>query len=144
MQLSHQPGRQQERHMRKFKSQGQAQRFIFCHGVVNNLFKLGRHLMKANNYRFIRDKSFIEWNRASYVQNLASVVKLPFNSSDPGNLTVPSLRFLGLVNFCRMVRCQRHLEKAMRVFEMSVYPCLTFIAQSMQLLNRSMFCQRWQ
>lgn len=57
--------------MRKFKSQGQAQRFLSCHGVVNNLFRLGRHLMKANNYRFIRDKSFIEWNRASYVQNLA-------------------------------------------------------------------------
>jgi putative transposase len=69
--LSHQPSRQQERQMRKFKSQGQAQRFLSCHGVVNNLFKLGRHLMKANNYRFIRDKSFIAWNRASYVQNLA-------------------------------------------------------------------------
>jgi putative transposase len=69
--LSHRPSRQQERQMRKFKSQGQAQRFLSCHGVVNNLFKLGRHLMKANNYRFIRDKSFIEWNMASYVQNLA-------------------------------------------------------------------------
>ncbi|MFT6992940.1 MAG: putative transposase [Paraglaciecola sp.] len=57
--------------MRKFKSQGHGQRFLSCHGVVNNLFRLGRHLMKANNYRFIRDKSFIEWNRASYVQNLA-------------------------------------------------------------------------
>ena len=41
--LSHQPVRQQERQMRKFKSQGQAQRFLSCHGVVNNLFRLGRH-----------------------------------------------------------------------------------------------------
>jgi putative transposase len=69
--LSHQPSRQQERQMRKFKSQGQAQRFLSCHGVVNNLFRLGRHLMKANNYRLIRDRSFVEWNRVSYVQNLA-------------------------------------------------------------------------
>jgi hypothetical protein len=37
--------------MKKFKSQGQAQRFLSCHGVVNNLFRLGRHLMKASNYR---------------------------------------------------------------------------------------------
>jgi putative transposase len=31
--LSHQPSRQQEREMRKFKSQGQAQRFISCQRV---------------------------------------------------------------------------------------------------------------
>jgi hypothetical protein len=37
--------------MRKFKSQGQAQRFLSCHGVVNNLFWLGRHSMKASHYR---------------------------------------------------------------------------------------------
>ncbi|MFT5693971.1 MAG: putative transposase, partial [Oceanicoccus sp.] len=38
--LSHQPCRQQEGQMRKFKSQGQAQQFLSCHGVVNNLFRL--------------------------------------------------------------------------------------------------------
>jgi len=55
--LSHQPSRQQERQMRKFKSHGQAQRFLFCHGVVNNLFGHGRHLMKAKNYRRFRQRS---------------------------------------------------------------------------------------
>jgi putative transposase len=69
--LSHQPCRQQERQMRKFKSQGQAQHFLSCHGVVNNLFRLGRHLMKASHYRVFRDRSFVKWNRVSYVQNLA-------------------------------------------------------------------------
>jgi putative transposase len=54
--LSHKPNRQQERQMKKFKSQSQAQRFLSCHGVVNNLFRLGRHLMKANNYRLIRSQ----------------------------------------------------------------------------------------
>jgi putative transposase len=56
--LSHKPSRQQERHMRKFKSQGQAQRFFSCHGVVNNLFRIGRHLMKASHYRvFVTERS---------------------------------------------------------------------------------------
>ena len=48
--LSHQPSRQQERQMRRFKSQGQTQRLLSCHGVVNNLFRLGRHLLKSKNY----------------------------------------------------------------------------------------------
>lgn len=76
--------------MREFKSQGQAQRFLSCDGVVNHLFRLGRHLMKASSYRMSRDRAFVEWGRASCVQNLAKVAKSPFNSSDPGNLTVPS------------------------------------------------------
>ena len=56
--LSHQPGRQQERQMRRFKSQGQAQRFLSCHGVVNNLFRIGRHVMNAHNYRIFRKRAF--------------------------------------------------------------------------------------
>ncbi|OUS32849.1 IS6 family transposase [Thalassotalea sp. 42_200_T64] len=69
--LSHQPSRQQERQMRRFKSQHQAQRFLTCHGVVNNLFRLGRHLMSAKNYRVLRDRAFVEWERASRIQNMA-------------------------------------------------------------------------
>ncbi|MCP3671207.1 MAG: IS6 family transposase, partial [Gammaproteobacteria bacterium] len=65
--LSHQPTRQQERQMRRFKSQHHAQRFLACHGVVNNLFRLGRHMMKAKNNRILRDRSFIEWDRVSCV-----------------------------------------------------------------------------
>jgi putative transposase len=57
--------------MRKFKSQGQAQRFLSCHDVVNNIFRLGRHSMKAINYRIFRDREFAEWDEASCVQNLA-------------------------------------------------------------------------
>jgi putative transposase len=69
--LSHQPGRQQERQMRRFKSQGQAQRFLACHGIVNNLFRLGRHHMKARNYRILREQAFSEWTGLSCVQSLA-------------------------------------------------------------------------
>ena len=45
--LSHQPTRQQERQMSKFKSQVQAQLFLSCHGLVNNLLRFGRHLLQA-------------------------------------------------------------------------------------------------
>ncbi|MFT5996464.1 MAG: putative transposase [Glaciecola sp.] len=69
--FSHQPSRQQERQMRKFTSQVQAQRFLSCHGVVINLFRLGRHFMKESHYRVLRDRAFVEWDRASCVQNLA-------------------------------------------------------------------------
>jgi putative transposase len=69
--LSHQPGRQQERQMRRFTSQGQAQRFLACHGIVNNLFRLGRHKMQADNDRILRERAFSEWTRVSCVQNLA-------------------------------------------------------------------------
>jgi putative transposase len=63
--LSHQLGRQQERQTRKFKSQGQAQRFLSCHGVVNNTFRLGHHLMKASNYRVFRDRAFVKCDKMS-------------------------------------------------------------------------------
>ena len=33
----------------RFKSQDQAQRFLACHGTINNLFRLGRHKMQADN-----------------------------------------------------------------------------------------------
>jgi putative transposase len=65
--LSHQPSRQQEMQMREFKSQGQAQRFLSCHGVVNNLFRLARHLMNASHSKVFRDRAFVEGDRVSCV-----------------------------------------------------------------------------
>jgi putative transposase len=59
--VSHQPTRERERHMRRFKSAGQAQRFLSLHGVVQNLFRLGRHLLKATNHRLLRLRSFAIW-----------------------------------------------------------------------------------
>jgi putative transposase len=63
--VSHQPTRQRERQMRRFKSAGQAQRFLSVHGVVQNLFRLGRHLLRSVNYRLLRDRSFKEWSAAT-------------------------------------------------------------------------------
>jgi putative transposase len=45
--VSHQPTRQRERQMRRFKSVHQAQRFLSVHGVIRNLFQFGRHLLRA-------------------------------------------------------------------------------------------------
>ena len=59
--LSHQPTSVRERGMRRFKSMGQAQRFLDVHAVVYNLFNLGRHLVSAEHYRNFREGAFGRW-----------------------------------------------------------------------------------
>ena len=59
--VSHQPTRQRERHMRRFKSLRHVQRFLSVHRPVNNLFRIGRHLMKVAHYRLFRDQAFVTW-----------------------------------------------------------------------------------
>jgi putative transposase len=61
---SHEATRVRERGMRKFKSVGQAQRFLGPHAAVSNLFNLGRHLVGAEHYRDLRVSAFEEWDRA--------------------------------------------------------------------------------
>lgn len=58
---SHQSARQRERQMRRFKSAGQAQRFLSLHSVVQNLFRVGRHLFRSTNHRLLRSRSFEIW-----------------------------------------------------------------------------------
>ena len=59
--VSHQPTRQRERQMRGFKSLRHVQRFLSVHGPINNLFRIGRHLMRAVHYRLCRDRAFATW-----------------------------------------------------------------------------------
>jgi putative transposase len=61
---SHESTRVRERGMRKFKSTRQAQRFLGAHAAVYNLFNLGRHLVRAEHYRNLREGAFAEWGRA--------------------------------------------------------------------------------
>jgi putative transposase len=61
---SHEPTRVRERGMRRFKSTRQAQRFVTAHAAVSNLFNLGRHLVRAEHYRNLREGAFAEWSRA--------------------------------------------------------------------------------
>jgi len=61
---SHESTRVRERGMRRFKSVGQAQRFVTAHAAVSNLFNLERHLVSAGHYRNLRIGAFSEWSRA--------------------------------------------------------------------------------
>ncbi len=58
---SHQPTRQRERQMKRFKSAGQAQRFLSAHDGINNLFLLRRHQVLATQYRAARTQAFQVW-----------------------------------------------------------------------------------
>ena len=60
---SHEATRVRERGMRKFKSKVQAQRFLDALAAVQNLFNLGRHLVRAEHYRSLRAGAFEEWRR---------------------------------------------------------------------------------
>ena len=62
---SHQRTRQRERQMRRFKSPGQAQRFLSVHSQVHNLFNAGRHLLKARHYRMFRSRAFDTWQEVT-------------------------------------------------------------------------------
>ena len=59
--VSHQPTRQRERQMRRFKSAAHLQRFASVHGVVQNLFRVGRHLLKSVHHRRLRTRACVEW-----------------------------------------------------------------------------------
>ena len=65
VELPHQPTRQQERQMRRFKSRHQAQRFLSLHARVNNLFRYGRHLLRAANHRLFRARAFTAWRQVT-------------------------------------------------------------------------------
>ena len=60
--VSHQPTRQRERQMRRFTSVAQLQRFASVHGVVQNLFRVGRHLLRSDHHRLLRTRAFVEWD----------------------------------------------------------------------------------
>ena len=60
---SHEVTRVRERGTRKFKSTRQAQQFLGAHSAVSNIFNLGRHLVRAEHYRNLRESAFAEWSR---------------------------------------------------------------------------------
>jgi putative transposase len=58
---SHQPTRRRERQMKRFKSAGQAQRFLSAHDQINNLFHLRRDHVTAADHRASRTRTFQVW-----------------------------------------------------------------------------------
>ena len=59
---SHQPTRQRERSMRRFKSAKHAQRFLTIFGMIGSFFRVGRHLLKATHYRELMQRRFSDWS----------------------------------------------------------------------------------
>ena len=65
--VSHQPTRQRERQMRRFKSAAHAQRFLSVHGPIHSLFRVGRHLLRAVHHRLLRTRAFGVWREVTCV-----------------------------------------------------------------------------
>ncbi|GAC1437510.1 MAG: IS6 family transposase [Ktedonobacteraceae bacterium] len=59
---SHQPTRQRERTMRRFKSAGHAQRFLSTFEPISDHFRPRRHRLKASDYRALMQERFQTWN----------------------------------------------------------------------------------
>ncbi len=57
---SHQPTRQRERQVKRFKSAGQAQRFLSAHDGINNLFLLRRHHVPVVQQRAARAQALAQ------------------------------------------------------------------------------------
>src|SRR5919202_1531601 len=64
---SHQPTRRRARQMKRFKSAGQAQRFLSAHDQINNLFHLRRDHLSAVQFRAARARAFETWANISGV-----------------------------------------------------------------------------
>jgi putative transposase len=62
---SHQPTRQRERTMRRFKSPGQAQRFLSAFGPILDHFQPKRHRLTARDYRALMQDRFQVWNEVT-------------------------------------------------------------------------------
>jgi putative transposase len=65
VEVSHQPTRQRERRMRRFKSAGSAQRFLSPHAAVYNTFNFQRHLISRTTLRQFRNAATSTWHSAT-------------------------------------------------------------------------------
>jgi len=62
---AHQPTRERERRMRRFKSPGHAQRFLAAYGPIASHFRPRRHRLTAEAYRQTRTERFASWRAVS-------------------------------------------------------------------------------
>ena len=62
IEVSHQPTRRRERHMRRFRSaRHPSGSFLSTHARIHNHFQLRRHRLTANQHRAARDAAFETW-----------------------------------------------------------------------------------
>jgi putative transposase len=68
---SHQPTRQRERTMRRFKSAGHAQRFLAAHGPILSHFRPRRHGFRARDYRQEMARRWHIWREITATETAA-------------------------------------------------------------------------
>ncbi len=68
---SHQPTRERERRMRRFKSPGHAQRFLAAYGPIASHSRPRRHRLTAANYRQTSAARFATWRTITGTPGLA-------------------------------------------------------------------------
>ncbi|HEU5097601.1 MAG TPA: DDE-type integrase/transposase/recombinase [Roseiflexaceae bacterium] len=68
---SHQPTRQRERVMRRFKSAGHAQRFLAAQSPIREHFCFCRQCLGAKRYRVVLQERFAIWNTIAGVHMAA-------------------------------------------------------------------------
>jgi len=61
VEASHELTRQRERQMRRFKSPGQARRFLMVRAVDGNLFQFGRHLTRVVHCQASSARASTQW-----------------------------------------------------------------------------------
>jgi putative transposase len=69
--VSHQPTRRRERHMKRFKSARHAQQFLSTQSRIHNHFQLRRHQLSASEHRAARDDAFRVWNNVAKMTAVA-------------------------------------------------------------------------
>jgi putative transposase len=69
---SHQPTRQRERAMKRFKSPGHAQRFLSAFSGISPHFRPRRHLLSATGWRHEMADRFTVWNEITGVTTTAA------------------------------------------------------------------------
>jgi putative transposase len=68
---SHQPTRERERRMRRFKSPGHAQRFLAAYGPIASHFRPRRHRLTAHHHRQTSAERFATWRAVTGVPVVA-------------------------------------------------------------------------
>ena len=48
-----------------FQITGTSPRFLSVHGAIQNLFRVGRHHLKAVHHRMFRDRALTVWNEVT-------------------------------------------------------------------------------
>jgi len=90
---AHQPTRERERRMRRFKDPGHAQRFLAAYGPIATHFRPRRHRLTAHAYRETRAARFATWRAVTGSPALAGAAPAP-GGNTPRRACLPHNRTL--------------------------------------------------